>query len=1102
MSELDLNVDKFDEAISHQLNQDLISEPELDPRVQIYLALEAIYDSDSSEEYFDEDTLSDCTMDYECSANRGGYNLGIPRNSSASRTGNIHPSLQIPASPTGQGITTAKASNRPPPPSRDLYKSLINQSEHPIRPVLHSTGAYNYSDDPTPPQYGRQNVPQSSSTQGVSSGQKPPTMLQRSLDAMRPVSNVQANPNSIANARHIQSSVERYPTGQPHNVAFSSKQDSLKSVPPSSIQLSRKQGSSVQMSHPAAPQQSTSSTTARNLSTSVPEQHVLPTTTHRRPPPPSAAFMHQGPLPSNSQKHAQYSNIPLSHQLQSKHAIPSNKITPSSRYPSNQAIPISQYPGSNPIPTTKSSANLTTPISQYPSNQATPISQYPSSKFMPTTKSPANQTKPSSQYPSNMTTPISQYPGSTPMPKSPTNQTTAVPQYTGNQATPIPSSPTKPISQVPKLTQFSKTNVPSTSQQTTHSSEQTVESRIIAFLQTQGRPCNTNGIRLSLGAANKKEINPTLYSMQRKGVLTKVQESPPTWKLCAGREILLHAPTGQSLGRGYQGSNKSHMQASTALPQGEIVGRCSYDQNTTHMPTQAKASKSAGGASTTKDFFEACFTSINKNPVSAFNNYAQKNKSEATFEIVSQKTFGKPSFTVAAKLGNRKFTAVTASNMKEAKRQAADVALREIGLVSGKTDLTDGKLDVSNLPSLPRNDNWTHFDRMAALSHQLFSRIAPTVSASFAGRKVIACMVMKTSNQDPGQVVSLGAGNRCITGERMSLEGKKVNDSHAEIVARRGLIRVFYKELSNCFAGKESIFIRKANPGKLCLKDGVTFHLYISTAPCGDGALFSPREAESVVAGGKAMTRNHTPTFTSKQQGILRTKIEDGEGTLPIEFDAPPQTWDGLLQGGRLRTMSCSDKICRWNVLGLQGALLSHLIQPIYLNSLTLGYLYDHGHLSRAVCCRLQHKDDLNERLPRGYHVNHPCIGRVTAYDPPRETEKTNNISINWALGDTTAEVTDGRDGACLTRTGNAPTPSRLCKAALYGNFRELCRRVPEFQHLLNVESYKDAKTLAKDFCRSKEEMKVQFKTSKYSQWVSKPMEQDLFSESLPALDV
>ena len=79
--------------------------------------------------------------------------------------------------------------------------------------------------------------------------------------------------------------------------------------------------------------------------------------------------------------------------------------------------------------------------------------------------------------------------------------------------------------------------------------------------------------------------------------------------------------------------------------------------------------------------------------------------------------------------------------------------------------------------------------------------------------------------------------------------------------------------------------------------------------------------------------------------------------------------------------------------------------------------LYDHGHLSRALCCRLSEGEpDITTSLPAGYRINHPQLGRVTVYEPPRETEKTKALSINWCMGDNKAEVLDGTTGQLVER--------------------------------------------------------------------------------------
>ena len=126
-----------------------------------------------------------------------------------------------------------------------------------------------------------------------------------------------------------------------------------------------------------------------------------------------------------------------------------------------------------------------------------------------------------------------------------------------------------------------------------------------------------------------------------------------------------------------------------------------------------------------------------------------------------------------------------------------------------------------------------------------------------------------------GEVIALGTGTKCISGDCMSESGLAVNDSHAEVIARRSLMRFFYQQLELCAMGQqESSVMERKSSGKYKLKAGVSFHLYISTAPCGDARVFSPKETMEEIIG-------DDPHPNRKGRGIARVKIESGEGTVP-----------------------------------------------------------------------------------------------------------------------------------------------------------------------------------------------------------------------------
>lgn len=95
------------------------------------------------------------------------------------------------------------------------------------------------------------------------------------------------------------------------------------------------------------------------------------------------------------------------------------------------------------------------------------------------------------------------------------------------------------------------------------------------------------------------------------------------------------------------------------------------------------------------------------------------------------------------------------------------------------------------------------------------------------------------------------------------------------------------KAFGQCLGVAEySVFTQRDDGYGFKLKKGVEFHLYINTAPCGDARIFSPHEENSPI--------DKHPNRSSR--GQLRTKIESGEGTIPVKATSLIQTWDGIIQ--------------------------------------------------------------------------------------------------------------------------------------------------------------------------------------------------------------
>lgn len=335
------------------------------------------------------------------------------------------------------------------------------------------------------------------------------------------------------------------------------------------------------------------------------------------------------------------------------------------------------------------------------------------------------------------------------------------------------------------------------------------------------------------------------------------------------------------------------------------------------------------------------------------------------------------------------------------------------------------------------------------------------------------------------EVISVSTGTKCVNGEYMSVSGNSLNDCHAEIISRRCLMEFLYTQLEKVATAngevEEDSILLKAEGGGYCVREGIRFHLYINTAPCGDARIFSPHEAVAGDGGDRHPNRN--------SRGQLRTKIESGEGTIPVKSSDTTQTWDGVMQGSRLLTMSCSDKVCRWNVLGVQGALLSYYLHPIYLHSVVLGSLFHPTHMFRALTGRIQ---PTLAPLPPLYRLHTPRLNLLSSAEV-RQPGKAPNYSVNWTKEKEGVEVVDAMKGKGQ-ESGKA---SRLCKVAMFKRWLELakCDKLSRVENMGKPlpSMYAEAKQGSKTFQEVKQLLFKAFLDAELGHWVKKPMEQDEF---------
>ncbi|XP_076174134.1 tRNA-specific adenosine deaminase 1-like isoform X2 [Ptiloglossa arizonensis] len=250
-------------------------------------------------------------------------------------------------------------------------------------------------------------------------------------------------------------------------------------------------------------------------------------------------------------------------------------------------------------------------------------------------------------------------------------------------------------------------------------------------------------------------------------------------------------------------------------------------------------------------------------------------------------------------------------------------------------------------------------DQIAKLCIEKYAKLNKTGKPSQTEWTVLSGIILKNSN-DSLSLVALATGTKCL-GEIDLINtelyeiGCRLNDSHAEVLCRRAFLRYLYEQIDLLLNDTSSDVFTMNNEKKIELNDGISFHFFTSQTPCGDCSIFLKDEFNENNAPPRKIGKYDyndagevIVESCNKKEQIIRDIYRTGAKCVKTEkYQDPRLTGVNYHIIGPLRTkpgrgnptlsLSCSDKMAKWNILGLQGSLLSILVPLIKMETITIG---------------------------------------------------------------------------------------------------------------------------------------------------------------------